>query len=90
MRILTLATLSLTAAAFAVSANAAIYAKRLNVVTGANRVEHDTLGAHALAGEDTTGLGVGPAGGVSIDVSQLGGMYANRIFLVGTEAGVGA
>ncbi|CAB3748826.1 tRNA nuclease CdiA-2 [Paraburkholderia solisilvae] len=66
----------------AVQANAAIYAKNLNVITGANHVDHDTLNATPIAGD-------GPASGVSIDVSHLGGMYANRIFLVGTEAGVG-
>ncbi|WP_175198568.1 filamentous hemagglutinin N-terminal domain-containing protein, partial [Paraburkholderia caffeinitolerans] len=66
----------------AVQANAAIYAKNLNVVTGANRVDHDTLAATPIAGD-------GPAQGVSIDVSHLGGMYANRIVLVGTELGVG-
>ncbi|CAD6550372.1 hemagglutinin repeat-containing protein [Paraburkholderia sabiae] len=66
----------------AVQANAAIYAKNLNVVTGANSVNHDTLAATPIAGD-------GPAPGVSIDVSNLGGMYANRIMLVGTENGVG-
>ncbi|CAG4886004.1 hemagglutinin repeat-containing protein [Paraburkholderia saeva] len=66
----------------AVQANAAIYAKNLNVITGANTVDHATLGATPVAGD-------GPAPGVSIDVSQLGGMYANRIVLVGTENGVG-
>ncbi|ABE29341.1 hemagglutinin repeat-containing protein [Paraburkholderia xenovorans] len=66
----------------AVRANAAIYAKNLNVITGANSVDHDTLNATAVAGN-------GPAPGVSIDVSSLGGMYANRIVLVGTEYGVG-
>jgi filamentous hemagglutinin len=66
----------------AVQANAAIYAKNLNVVTGANSVNHDTLNATPIAGD-------GPAPGVSIDVSSLGGMYANRIMLVGTENGVG-
>jgi len=66
----------------AVQANAAIYAKNLNVVTGTNSVDHDTLGATPIAGD-------GPAPGVSIDVSSLGGMYANRITLVGTENGVG-
>ncbi|BEU27543.1 hemagglutinin repeat-containing protein (plasmid) [Paraburkholderia sp. 22B1P] len=66
----------------AVQANAAIYAKNLNVVTGANTVDHDTLNATPIAGD-------GPAPGVSIDVSSLGGMYANRIVLVGTENGVG-
>ncbi|WP_258196158.1 MULTISPECIES: filamentous hemagglutinin N-terminal domain-containing protein [unclassified Paraburkholderia] len=66
----------------AVQANAAIYAKNLNVVTGANRVDYGTLNATAIAGS-------GAAPGVSIDVSSLGGMYANRIVLVGTENGVG-
>ncbi|CAE6958473.1 hemagglutinin repeat-containing protein [Paraburkholderia domus] len=66
----------------AVQANAAIYAKNLNVVTGANSVNHDTLAATPISGD-------GAAPGVSIDVSSLGGMYANRIVLVGTEAGVG-
>jgi filamentous hemagglutinin len=66
----------------AVQANAAIYAKNLNVVTGANSVNHDTLNATPIAGE-------GPTPGVSIDVSNLGGMYSNRIVLVGTENGVG-
>jgi filamentous hemagglutinin len=66
----------------AVQVNAAIYAKNLNVVTGANSISHDTLNATPIAGD-------GPAPGVSIDVSQLGGMYANKIVLVGTENGVG-
>ena len=66
----------------AVQVNSAIYTKNLNVVTGANSVNHDTLSATPVAGD-------GPAPFVSIDVSQLGGMYANRIVLVGTEAGVG-
>lgn len=66
----------------AVQANAAIYANTLNVITGANRVDHDTLTATAI-----TGSGTVPS--VSIDVSQLGGMYSGKIHLVGTENGVG-
>ncbi|WP_174995681.1 hemagglutinin repeat-containing protein [Pandoraea horticolens] len=66
----------------AVQVNAALHAKQLNVVTGANRVDHDSLAAQKLAGD-------GAAPDVSIDVGQLGGMYAQRIFLVGTENGVG-
>ncbi|RIV67359.1 hemagglutinin repeat-containing protein [Burkholderia pseudomallei] len=66
----------------AVQANAAIYASNLNVVAGANQVNHETLQATRIQGD-------GPAPAVAIDVGQLGGMYSNRIFLVGTEGGVG-
>ncbi|WP_374620441.1 hemagglutinin repeat-containing protein, partial [Pandoraea sp.] len=72
----------------AVRANAAIHANALNVITGANRVDHDTLAASGTSGMSGTS-GDGTAPGVSIDVSALGGMYANRITLVGTEKGVG-
>ncbi|EOH6073622.1 hemagglutinin repeat-containing protein [Burkholderia cenocepacia] len=66
----------------AVQANAAIYAKNLSVVAGTNQVNHDTLAATPIAGD-----GAAPA--IAIDVSQLGGMYANRVFLVSNENGVG-
>ncbi|WP_338641618.1 hemagglutinin repeat-containing protein [Burkholderia pyrrocinia] len=66
----------------AVQANAVTYAKNLNVIAGANQVNHDTLAATPIAGD-------GPAPSVAIDVAQLGGMYANRVFLVGNSAGVG-
>uniref|UniRef100_UPI00163F86E0 hemagglutinin repeat-containing protein n=1 Tax=Burkholderia gladioli TaxID=28095 RepID=UPI00163F86E0 len=66
----------------AVQANAAIYAKNLNVIAGANQVNHDTLAATPIAGDV-------PVPAVAIDVAQLGGMYANRVFLVGNSAGVG-
>ncbi|WP_081085658.1 hemagglutinin repeat-containing protein [Burkholderia stagnalis] len=66
----------------AVQANAAIYAKNLNVIAGANQVDHDTLAAAAISGDGST-----PS--VAIDVSQLGGMYSDRIFLASNEFGVG-
>ncbi|WP_118178503.1 hemagglutinin repeat-containing protein [Paraburkholderia phosphatilytica] len=66
----------------AVQVNAAIYANRLNVVAGANSVDHDTLNATPIAGD-------GPAPTLAIDVGQLGGMYAGKIFLVSNEYGVG-
>ncbi|MBY4695572.1 hemagglutinin repeat-containing protein [Burkholderia latens] len=66
----------------AVQANAAIYAKNLNVIAGAQQVNHDTLAATPIQGD-----GAAPA--VAIDVSQLGGMYANRIVLASNEFGVG-
>ncbi|WP_405124821.1 hemagglutinin repeat-containing protein [Ralstonia pseudosolanacearum] len=66
----------------AVSVNASVYANQLNVVAGANQVDRSTLGATPIAGD-----GAAPANG--IDVSQLGGMYANKILLASTEKGVG-
>lgn len=66
----------------AVQVNAAVYAKNLNVIAGAARVNHDTLAATPIAGD-------GAAPSVAIDVSQLGGMYSNRIFLASNENGVG-
>ena len=65
------------------SINADIYAKDLNVVTGQNRFDPATGTVTPLASDGT------PSPTVSIDSSALGGMYAGRIKLVGTEAGVG-
>ncbi|MCQ4680199.1 hemagglutinin repeat-containing protein [Ralstonia pseudosolanacearum] len=66
----------------AVSVNASVYANQLNVVAGANQVDRSTLNATPIAGD-------GMAPGNGIDVSQLGGMYANKILLASTEKGVG-
>ncbi|MFP4899046.1 filamentous hemagglutinin N-terminal domain-containing protein, partial [Paraburkholderia sp. BR14261] len=66
----------------AVQANAAVYGNTLHVVTGANSIDYASLNPTPIAGS-------GGAPGVSVDVAQLGGMYANRIVLVGTENGVG-
>ncbi|WP_425251656.1 hemagglutinin repeat-containing protein [Janthinobacterium sp. NFX145] len=66
----------------AVQVNAGIWANDLRVVTGANRVDANlTVGATA-SGDDAT-----PA--FALDVAQLGGMYAGKITLIGTEAGIG-
>ncbi|MEX3949948.1 hemagglutinin repeat-containing protein [Paraburkholderia sp. EG287B] len=66
----------------AVQINAAVYANSLNVIAGANNVNHDTLAATPIAGN-------GVPAPVSIDVSQLGGMYAGKIYLGSNEHGVG-
>ena len=66
-----------------VQVNGKIWAGRqLDVVTGANDVNHGDLSTHALTPDSNTP-------GFAIDVAQLGGMYAGKIMLVGTEAGVG-
>ncbi|WP_432239980.1 hemagglutinin repeat-containing protein [Herbaspirillum robiniae] len=62
--------------------NAGIWSKELRVTSGSNRVDADNARADRQAAADAA-----PAFG--IDVAQLGGMYANKIVLVGTEAGVG-
>ncbi|QDL02966.1 two-partner secretion system putative hemagglutinin TpsA2 [Pseudomonas paraeruginosa] len=63
--------------------NAKLYAKNLNIVTGRNDVQADSLQAtpRAADGSEKPRL--------AIDSSALGGMYAGAIRLVGTEQGVG-
>ncbi|QBK03403.1 filamentous hemagglutinin N-terminal domain-containing protein [Hylemonella gracilis] len=68
----------------AVDVNAGIWADRLNVVIGANQVNASTLAASPLAASAAD-----PTPAFALDVSQLGGMYAGQIHLIGTEAGVG-
>ncbi|WP_099561494.1 hemagglutinin repeat-containing protein [Stenotrophomonas maltophilia] len=66
----------------AVQLNAGLWAREVNVVTGANQIDAQTLATQAITGE-----GERPQFG--LDVAALGGMYAGKIRLVGTEAGVG-
>ncbi len=65
-----------------VQVNAGIWANNLNIVTGANQISADQ-------GSSTPIAGVGGAPSFSLDVSNLGGMYAGKISLVGTETGLG-
>ncbi|AEK61565.1 hemagglutinin repeat-containing protein [Collimonas fungivorans] len=65
-----------------VSVNGQLWANQLNVVTGTNQVNYSDLGVQIIAGDNNKPT-------VSIDIAQLGGMYANKIRLIGTEAGVG-
>jgi filamentous hemagglutinin len=66
----------------AVEANAGIWASELKVVTGANQVSAD----HSQI-SPTAGTGAAPT--FALDVAALGGMYAGKIVLIGTEAGLG-
>jgi filamentous hemagglutinin len=65
-----------------IAVNAGIWANDLNVTAGANRVNTDQTIITSI-----TEIGTVPA--VAIDVATLGGMYAGKIHLVGTENGVG-
>ena len=62
--------------------NAGIWAKDLHITTGANTVDAKTLEASAIEGK-----GGRPA--FALDTAAIGGMYAGRITLVGTEKGLG-
>lgn len=62
--------------------NGEIWANNLNAIIGTNQVDYATLGVQVIAGDANKPT-------VGIDVALLGGMYANKIRLVGTEAGVG-
>ncbi|MCU4121198.1 hypothetical protein N8A90_19140, partial [Variovorax sp. N23] len=66
----------------AVQVNAGLWANELKVVTGANQVSADSSQVNPTAGN-------GAAPSFALDVAALGGMYAGKITLVGTEAGVG-
>lgn len=66
----------------AVQVNAGIWANDLRVTTGANQINIDNTQAAPVAGSGTA-----PA--FAVDVAALGGMYAGKITLIGTEAGVG-
>jgi filamentous hemagglutinin len=65
-----------------VEVNGRLWADRLNVVAGANQVDAENLGVQIIEGE-------GGQPTVAIDTALMGGMYANKIRLVGTEAGMG-
>ena len=66
----------------AVQINAGIWAKDLHITTGANSIDAKTLEASAIEGK-----GERPA--FALDTAAIGGMYAGRITLVGTEKGLG-
>ncbi|MDH2672743.1 hemagglutinin repeat-containing protein, partial [Klebsiella quasipneumoniae] len=67
----------------AVKINAGVWAQELKVTAGPNQID----AAHSRTTAKSADGSALPA--VAIDVSALGGMYAHKIRLVGTERGVG-
>ncbi|WP_372380320.1 hemagglutinin repeat-containing protein [Xanthomonas sp. NCPPB 1062] len=65
------------------SVDGSIWTKELVAAAGAGRVSYDGMLLDVLPGAD------GGLPAIGIDVAQLGGMYAERIRLIATEAGVG-
>ncbi|MFS8372606.1 filamentous hemagglutinin N-terminal domain-containing protein [Xanthomonas campestris pv. armoraciae] len=65
------------------SVGGSIWTKELVATAGTGRITYDGMLLDVLPGTD------GGAPAIGIDVAQLGGMYADRIRLIATEAGVG-
>ena len=72
----------------AVQVNADIWANELKVVTGANQIDASSLAANTTS-VTTTIAGTGAVPSFALDVAQIGGMYAGKIHLIGTEQGLG-
>ncbi|MGR3807743.1 two-partner secretion domain-containing protein [Pasteurella testudinis] len=70
--------------------NAGIWAKELKVTTGKNTVSADNQAVQVIHKSKQNGTEQ-PTQDVryAVDVSELGGMYAGKIHLVGTEDGLG-
>lgn len=66
-----------------VKVNAGLWAKDLKVTTGRNRVD----AAHEVIEKGSDDPATRPQ--LAVDVASLGGMYAGKIRMVGTESGVG-
>jgi filamentous hemagglutinin len=65
--------------------NAGLWAQRLQVITGINQVAE----GESQQVSEVRQASDAPAPKFAIDAGRLGGMYANQIYLVGTERGVG-
>ncbi|WP_262729131.1 hemagglutinin repeat-containing protein [Acinetobacter pittii] len=71
----------------ALKVNAGLYANELGTVLGQNDIQvKDQVTPQIKA---TTGSTSTPQPNFALDVGQLGGMYGGKIFLVGTEQGLG-
>ena len=73
---------SLKLYARSVAANAKVWANQLQITTGTNQINDGDGTVQIIAGE-------GGVPTVGLDVAAIGGLYAGKIFLVGTEQGLG-
>ncbi|MEP7731425.1 filamentous hemagglutinin N-terminal domain-containing protein, partial [Marinomonas primoryensis] len=64
-----------------VSLNANMWANQATIITGDNVINYND--------KSVTSRSTGEKTGFSLDVAAIGGMYANRIRLIGTEKGLG-
>jgi filamentous hemagglutinin len=65
-----------------VEINGSLWGKQVSVIAGANQVAYAGLEATVIEGQ-------GNRPTVAIDLARLGGMFGDRIRLIGAEAGVG-
>ncbi|WP_110953624.1 two-partner secretion domain-containing protein [Anaerosinus massiliensis] len=63
--------------------NAEVWADEINIVTGNNKIDYQTLSTENIP-ENAAQKPV-----VALDVGAVGGMYAGKIMVVGTEEGLG-
>lgn len=72
----------------ALNVNAGLYANELKTVLGQNDINVQDPSVPQIA-KATSGINATSQPNFALDVGQLGGMYAGKIYLVGTENGLG-
>lgn len=72
----------------ALNVNAGLYANELKTVLGQNDINIQDPSVPQIA-KATSGVNTTSQPNFALDVGQLGGMYAGKIYLVGTENGLG-
>ena len=76
----------------ALNVNAGLYANELKTVLGQNDINLQDPSAPQITKATTSGTATTqtpPQPSYALDVGQLGGMYAGKIYLIGTENGLG-
>ncbi|MDR1163307.1 MAG: filamentous hemagglutinin N-terminal domain-containing protein, partial [Candidatus Accumulibacter sp.] len=71
-----------------IKVTAPLHANALNLIAGRNRIDGGQIDTAQITPLDPAGASTPPTE-YAIDVAYLGGMYANKIHLIATEAGVG-